>query len=141
MKKSALAGCILLFLLVACGGSQTDLVSSTEEITGTWSSSSGLQFTRFGEDGAFQAEPSLALINDPVRSPGEDWFEGAQLHLKTTGDAVCGDAEAVYEVRRLESGNLSFVAVEDACEPRLSFLQGVLDRETGEPSVEFAPVE
>jgi len=77
----------------------------------------------------------------PVGPPSEYWFEGNRLHIKAGGDVLCDEISAIYEVRLLETGNLSFVAVEDTCDHRLVVLQGALDSDTGEPSTEWGPVD
>ena len=142
-KVFAIVVAISLFLMSGCTSSDPILATSADDIIGIFASTGGATYARFDEDGTFRLGPSLMLVTNepPITPPGEYWFEGEQLHLKPDDDPICDNITAVYEVQPLDSGNLRFVANDDACDHRMVVLQGVIDSETGEPSTTWVPVE
>ena len=59
----------------------------------------------------------------------EFWFEDEQLYMEEIevfGAPPCGDEPAIYEVRRLPSGNLSLTAIADDCALQLYSTEGEL---------------
>jgi hypothetical protein len=143
MKKILIGFGMIAIFLTACGGPVVSLASSAEDVLGIFASTGGATYANFLEDDTLRLGPSRMLVTSdtPVSPPSDYWFEGNRLHIKAGGDVLCDEISAIYEVRLLETGNLSFVAIDDPCDHRLVVLQGVIDLETGEPSTEWVPVD
>ena len=118
-----------LLVLAACGtGGEPGPVSSLEDFAGTTyeNRGTGAQFyLHILEDGTLHLSSNRDLVVDRPQIIDETRFEGTKVFLKNT-KGVCVDedaiADATYEIHLLENGNLQFVAIEDKCVARSSFL-------------------
>lgn len=143
-KQMAITMFLALFLMVGCASEGAGMAGSTKDVDGLFERSRGHGFMSFDGNGTFRLGPSrmLVTIEPPIAPPSEYWFEGEQLHIEpASGDPLCDGISAVYDVHFSESGNLSFVAVDDGCEPRLISMQGSIDSQASEPEVEWETVE
>lgn len=80
------------------------LVTSVEEIVGTWHAERKAVYLRFYEDGTLHQSHSLDSLDNEPYAISEVQFEGTQMSLKETavsGVPPCGHAPGMYEVRLL----------------------------------------
>ena len=98
------------------------MVSSAEEILGTWEAGFGRYRIRFDADGTFRQARELDELDTKPYAIGEYWFEGTNMLTKEVsvkGVPPCGKKKiGTYEIRALENGNIWIVVIDDACEPR-----------------------
>ncbi len=97
-------------------------VTSYEDIAGTYVNNA-VPFAYFAlhifEDGTWHvSELGPFLVEDSPEETYETRFEATKVFVtETQGD--CGDdTEAIYEIGRLENGNLQFIPIEDTCGTR-----------------------
>ncbi len=121
-----------LLVLAACGtGGEVEPgpITSFEDIAGTtYERGPGHSpiYVQFSEDGTWHASTIRDLVEDSPSHIYETRFEGTKLFvkaLKENGFSCDDDPEAIYEIHRLENGNLEFVAIEDPCAHRSSDFQ------------------
>ena len=125
-----------VLILAACGtGGEVEPgpITSFEDIAGTTyedQSVDRLDFIYFFEDGTFHDSSNRDLVEERPTVIHETRFEGTTVFLHQI-KGRCGDnPDATYEIHLLENGNLQFVAIEDPCAFRSSFLL----------ELEYAPV-
>ncbi len=96
-------------------------VTSYEDIAGTYRNDGGAYYfaLHIFEDGTWHVSTQgPLLVEDYPQEAYETRFEATKVFVtETQGD--CGDdTEAIYEIGRLENGNLQFVPIEDTCVTR-----------------------
>lgn len=135
---------IVVFILVGCGASEPEKADSIDDVVGTWrrirvgSDSAATDVCKFSDDGTYICAFSLEEIDQNEGWKGNIWFEGTQF-FDQTNDAptdLCTEV-GIYEVQLLDSGNLKYVLVEDACRDRFSAAAG---RGVEEGLIEWEPV-
>jgi len=125
---------IAVFLLAGCGAAgegppEPGPITSVEAIVGrAWHrTTTDPWYIQFFEDGTMNSSSNRELLEDQPVITDKFWFEGGQLFIETTSTSsdLC-EANIVgnYEVHLLENGNLQFVAIEDECAIRATFLAG-----------------
>jgi len=118
-KRMAGPIAVALFLLAGCAAQGPSLVSSAEDIVGTWKTTIGATEIQFNGDNTY-------LVTTPAFvARGEYRFEGMRLFLKALDrcDIIAVGALGIYEVQLLENGNLKFAPIEEECSTRVGRMQ------------------
>ena len=90
------------------------------------------------EDGTIYHSKWLERLEEgPWNAAWETSFEGAQLVISEYVGPCDDSPTALYEVHRLENGNLRFIPLEDECNVRVAFMYGPEGSETAE----YEPVQ
>ena len=114
------------------GEVETGPITSFEDIAGTiYKIDPGHSpiYIQFSEDGTWNGSENRDLVEDRPSSIYESRFEGTKIFMTETKGFCNANPDAIYEVHRLENGNLEFVAIEDPCAHR-----------SGDFEAEWAPV-
>lgn len=102
------------------------VVTSAEQVLGTWSTQIGGPAIRFEEDGAYREAWTVATLDSAPFVISTYGFDTAVM-IVAGGTAVgvpdCGDAVGRYEVRLFENGSLQMVPIEDPCSARREHMQ------------------
>ena len=124
-----------LLVLAACstgGEAEPGPVTSFEDIAGTTYEHQGVGvpgYFHFFEDGTIHFSNNRDLVEDRPQIIRETRFEGTTVFVTETEGPCDDNPDAIYEIHLLENGNLEFVAIEDKCAIRSSYV-----------TVEWAPV-
>lgn len=97
------------------------LATSIEDLVGTWHAEGFRVYLRFTEDGTVHYARALESLDAEPYATAQIRFEGTQMFMKevaVSGVPSCGEAEVVYEVQLLSSGNIQIVEIDDPCRPR-----------------------
>lgn len=97
------------------------LVTSAEEVIGTWQAGFGRYRIRFDDDGTYRMARELDELDSKPYAIDSYHFEGTEMLSKTikvSGVPSCGKKIGRYEIRLLENGNIWVFAIEDLCEAR-----------------------
>jgi len=95
------------------------LATSGEEIAGTWRA--GSYILRFDAYGTLRQAQTLEELDTRPYAICSYRFDRSSMiitEVKVSGVPSCGKKPGKYEVRLLDSGNMSIVAVADPCAPR-----------------------
>jgi hypothetical protein len=106
--------------------------TSIQDIVGTWQAEGFRVYLRFEEDGTLRYARALESLDAEPYAIAQIRFGGTQMFMKevaVSGVPSCGEAEVVYEVQLLSSGNIQIVEIDDPCRPR-----------AGDTALEFSPV-
>jgi hypothetical protein len=99
------------------------VVTSAEQVLGTWVSHIGASAIRFDEDGTLQSARSTNALESAPYAVNSYRFEDAAMlvtEVAVSGVPSCGDAVGRYKVWLLENGHLQIVAIGDPCDGRAS---------------------
>jgi hypothetical protein len=120
-----LSGCSPGFELFAPANTKTPspvYIENPQDIIGTWY---GIRFEgmyqRFYADGTCQTALTKEKLDSNPNVECVYSIDGTKITITTlevSGLPPCQDAEAIYEVVQLPTGNIEFFVVEDTCAPR-----------------------
>jgi hypothetical protein len=102
------------------------VVTSAEQILGTWFSQIGVAAIRFEEDGAYREAWGVSMLDLAPFVISTYGFDAAVMIVAggtVVGVPDCGDAVGRYEVRLFENGSLQMVPIEDPCSARREQMQ------------------
>ncbi|HSL95673.1 MAG TPA: hypothetical protein VLA35_07145 [Thermoleophilia bacterium] len=102
------------------------VVTSAEQILGTWYSQIGVAAIRFEEDGAYREAWGVSMLDTAPFVISTYGFDAAVMTVAggtVAGVPDCGDAVGRYEVRLFEKGGLQMVPIEDPCSARREHMQ------------------
>ena len=105
------------------GGVETGPITSFEDIAGTiYKIGPGHSpiYIQLSVDGTWNGSTNRDLVEDRPNVIYESRFEGTKIFVTETKGFCDANPDAVYEIHRLENGNLEFVAIEDPCAHRSS---------------------
>jgi hypothetical protein len=94
------------------------VVTSAEQIVGTWVSQIGAAVIRFDEDGAYREAWGVSMLDAAPFVISTYGFDAAVMLVAggtVVGVPSCGEAVGRYEVRLFENGSLQVVPIEDPC--------------------------
>lgn len=114
--------------------------SSIEQVAGRWFAFPAGLLIQINPDGS--AQFGLDRDGTVLGHQAQMWFEGPELSVRYTDyegqDAACAKQTGHYTVDTYESGNITFIPVEDDCRSRMESLSGAA--ETGF-RVNYHPVQ
>ena len=96
------------------------LITSVEELAGTWQNADRF-FFRFYTDGTYHQAHTVGDLESQPYAISKFWFEGTEMNVEdisVSGVPSCQPNIGVYEVRMLATGNIEFVSIMDKCTPR-----------------------
>lgn len=127
-RRDLLAGFVAVAILIGLLGFLTrgepnlepGPVSSFETIAGTYQRQGpgGQWYVQFLEDGTIHVSSNRAMVEDRPSSIWETRFESTKVFLNETKGPCDDNSDAIYEIHRLQNGNLQFVEIEDTCGER-----------------------
>ncbi len=130
---AALAIIVGAVAFVFVGDDGTDVAGSSEVETGPITSFEDIAGTiykigpghspiyiQFSVDGTWNGSTNRDLVEDRPEVIYESRFEGTKIFVTETEGICPVNPEDIYEIHRLENGNLQFVAIEDPCTHRSS---------------------